>query len=504
MAFLRMENITKRFPGTVAVRSVTIDCRAGEVLGLVGENGAGKSTLMNVLGGVHQPDEGTIYINDVPKRFRGYSDARRAGVGVVYQNLSLLSDITVAENIVMGGWPRGKGRLISWSRIDETAKKLLARVGLEIDHRTLVSSLGMPERQLVEIAKVINQDPDIVVFDEPTAPLSRREVEQLFRVIGELKDAGKSVIFISHRLEEVLRISDRLTVMKDAEVVVTDDTEHFDEDRIISSMVGRDIQELFPPKVAIDSDAPETLHFSAVLERSDARVEFVARRGEILGFGGLQGQGQLDTLRALFGLGGCSHLHVSVADEPVRISHPRDAMSAGIAMVPDNRLQYGVFSGRTVRENLTVSTLQARAHFGVVDRRAETEAVRESIEQLSVRLSSPEQPIESLSGGNMQKVVVGRWLLFNPRVVIALEPTQGIDVGTKQQLYTLLRQLADEGIVVVLYTTDMLELVGLCNRVLVMNHGMLTGNISGGDISEESIMRAAVSSENILQERSAG
>jgi ribose transport system ATP-binding protein len=495
---LEMRGIVKTFAGTCAVNGVDFSVRRGEVHGLVGENGAGKSTLMKVIGGVHLPDNGTILLDGKQQRFADYAEARSAGIGIVYQELSLLPELSVGENIVLGIWPRSSSGLIRWDDIRKVSRSVLKSIDVDIDPGILVSSLPMAQRQMVEIGKVLAQEPDLIIFDEPTAPLSRDEVSILFKIFEDLKRRGKAIIFISHRLEEVLNVSDRITVMKDGTVVVTDDAEAFDHDRLISSMVGREMSEIFPPKKGPQADAREILTFDGILRRTGTRVAFSVREGEVTAIGGLQGQGQFEVLQSIFGVGGCDEVRVTVDGKPVPVKSPRQAMRHGIALIPENRTEESVFLILSTLENLAAATIDRRKRLGLIDRREERRVVSDMVNQLSVRISSLRQTGGSLSGGNMQKLVLGKWLIFNPRVIVLLEPTKGVDVATKQQIYLLVRQLADSGVAVLVSTSDMLELIGMCDRVLVMNRGYLTACLEGEAIDEENIMRASVSHEDIL------
>lgn len=496
--FLEMQGIVKMFQATCALNGVDFDCAHGEVHGLVGENGAGKSTLMKVLVGVLSPDKGRTLINGEERRFANYSEARKAGIGVVYQELSLLPQLTVAENIAMGVWPKNQLGLIDWDTIRATSNGILKSIGVEIDPDLLVRSLPVALRQMVEIGKMLAQKPELIIFDEPTAALSHDEVMVLFRLINDLKKQGKGVIFISHRLEEVLAISDRITVMKDGQEVITDATSNLNELKLISCMVGREISEMFPPKHARQRHPRELFTYDSVLNRSRSRVAFSIREGEVLGVGGLQGQGQLELLHSIFGLGGCEELKISINGQETSIKNPRQAMGQGIALIPENRNEEGVFLILSSLANLAATTIDRRQKLLFIDKRAEYQIVRDMINQLSIRATSYRQIAQSLSGGNMQKLVVGKWLIFNPRVIVLLEPTKGVDVATKRQIYLLIRQLADSGVAVVLKTSDMIELVGLCDRVLVMNQGFLTASLSGEEITEERIMEASVSDRQII------
>jgi ABC-type sugar transport system ATPase subunit len=496
--FLEMQGIEKTFYGTRAVNGVDFNCARGEVHGLVGENGAGKSTLMKVLVGVHSPEKGKILINGEERKFADYSEARKAGIGIVYQELSLLPQLTVAENIAMGAWPKNQLGLINWKTIRATSNQVLKSIGIEIDPDLLVSSLPIALRQMVEIGKMLTQKPELVIFDEPTAPLSHDEVMVLFNLINDLKKQGNGIIFISHRLDEVLTISDRITVLKDGQKVITDATKNFNEQKLISSMVGRDISEVFPPKPTPLGQQRDLFTYDSVLNRSNSRVTFSIREGEVLGVGGLQGQGQLELLHSIFGLGGCEDLKISINGQKTSVKNPRQAMRHGIALIPENRNEEGVFLTLSCLANLAATTIDRQQRVGFIDKRAELQSVRDMVNRLSIKISSTRQLAQSLSGGNMQKLVLGKWLIFNPKIIVLCEPTKGVDVGTKQQVYILIRQLADSGVAVIVNTSEMIELIGLCDRVLIMNHGFLTASLSDDEITEERIMEASVSNTNII------
>jgi ribose transport system ATP-binding protein len=491
--------IEKSFAGTQAVKGVDFTCQGGEIHGLVGENGAGKSTLMKMLGGVYIPDGGQILLRGQQVNFRDYAQARQAGIGVVYQELSLLPELTVGENIVLGVWPKGKNRLIDWKEISQVSRSVLKEINVDLDPNILVGSLPMALRQMVEIGKVLAQESELIIFDEPTAPLSHDEVELLFKILKDLKQRGKGIIFISHRLDEVLEISDRITVMKDGQVVATEPTAQFDHQRLISSMVGREISDIFPVKPALQPDAQELFTFDGVLQRYGKRVAFSVHKGEVTAIGGLQGQGQIELLQSIFGMDGCDEMKITIHGQPVTVHNPRQAMQHGIALVPENRNEEGAFLILSVLENLAASTVDRRKKFGLIQKAEEKNAAGSMIDRLSIKISSPRQAVQSLSGGNMQKVVLGKWLIFDPRVIVLLEPTKGVDVATKQQIYLLIRQLADQGVAVIVNTSDMLELIGLCDRVLVMNQGFLTARLEGEAITEENIMQASVSRTDIMQ-----
>ncbi len=492
---LEMKNITKSFPGTLAVDSVGFDCRSGEVHCLVGENGAGKSTLMKMLAGIHQPDSGTIFIDGAKCILRNNAEARKNGIGVVYQELSLLPDCSVAENISMGMWPR-RGIRIDWQKINKIAEDVLSGVNLRIKPDELISGLPMAVRQMVEIGKVLSQQPKLIIFDEPTASLSKEEVKILFGIIRKLRDEGKGIIYISHRLEEVFELADRVTVMKDGKKVVTDNISAFDENKLISKMVGRDLKEVFPPKAEKSNDK-KIFSMSVKYLPESKPVSLSVNEGEVLGIGGLQGQGQIKLLQSIFGLEAVDELSVMIHGRKLNVRNQADAVRLKIALVPENRGEEGVFSGASVYENLAAATLDMRKKAGFIKKKQEKSDVDRMVKELAVKISSDLQPADSLSGGNMQKLVIGKWLLADPDVIILLEPTRGVDVGTKQQIYRIIRKLADEKAAVIIYTSDMLELIGVSDRVMVMNHNCFTAELQGDEITEENIMKGAVAAFDI-------
>lgn len=494
---LKISGVVKSFPGTVAVNKVDFVCKKGEIHGLVGENGAGKSTLMKILAGVHRPDKGQIFISNKERTFRNYSEARKAGVGIVYQELSLLPDLSIAENIYMGIWIK-KGRFIDWEEIKKKSKVILNEIGIDINPDELVSALPMAIRQMVEIAKVLTQNPEIIIFDEPTAALSIDEVNRLFKILMDLKEKGKAVIFISHRLKEVLDISDVITVMKDGQVIITEKTDYFNEDKLISAMVGREFSEIFPSKTNNISKEEKIFSFQGILKKSKKRVDFILSKGEVLGIGGLQGQGQIDLLQSIFGLGGCTEIKMTVFNKKIEVKNPIQAIRAGISLIPENRNEEGIFLLLSVLQNIASSTIDSRQSWGLVKRKRERGVVENISSELSIKLISLDQTAQSLSGGNLQKLVLAKWLLVDPKVIVMLEPTKGVDVGTKQEIYRLIRRLAKKGVAIIVYTSEMLELVGLCDRVLIMNHGFFTASLERKKITEENIMKSSVSNINLL------
>jgi len=495
---LRMNEIVKSFPGTLAVNKANFVCNKGEIHALIGENGAGKSTLMKLLAGIYMPDRGEIFIKGEEKIFRNYSEAKKAGIGIIYQELSLFPELSIAENVYMGIWLKKK-RLINWDEISNRSKIILNKIGINIDPDELVSSLPMALRQMVEIAKVLTQNPEIIVFDEPTAPLSRKEVVKLFKILKDLKQKGKGIIFISHRLKEVLEISDVITIMKDGKEVITENASYFDEDKIISYMVGRKFTEIFPEKAKIIKEEEEIFSFQGILKKYQKKIVFSVSRGEILGVGGLQGQGQIDVLNSIFGLGGCKDAKIKIFDKEIKVKSIFQAIKAGISLIPENRNEESIFLILSILENIAAPTIDKRQTLGLIQKQVENKIIKGVVGKLSIRMTSVDQIAQSLSGGNLQKLAIGKWLISEPKVIIMIEPTKGVDVATKQQIYRFIREFTENGIAVIIYTSDMLELIGECDRVLIMNYGFLTANLKKNEITEENIMKASVSDINLLE-----
>ncbi|MBX6321783.1 MAG: ATP-binding cassette domain-containing protein [Rhodospirillaceae bacterium] len=489
---LSVEGIVKTFPGVRALAGVAFDCRAGEIHGLVGENGAGKSTLMRVLAGVHAPDAGTIRLRGTPVAFDGPQAARRLGIAMVYQDTRLVGELDVAQNVWLGHEPGG-GLIMDRAAMERETARLMARLGIAIDPRRRVAELSTAERQLVEIARALATDAAVLILDEPTSALAAGEVERLFAVLDGLRREGRSIVFISHRIPEVLRITDRVTVMKDGEVMATLDTAAADAGTLVRLMVGRDIAMAFPPKAA----APGAVR----LEVSDLSVpgrlggvSFVLRAGEIVGLGGIQGSGQRTIARAAAGLMPAQG-EVRLDGQSVLGIGARRAIARGLVYVPADRRRESLFLPHSLRENVAVPHLTRWSRAGILERGREAAAAARTIERLAVRTPSPEQAVSALSGGNQQKVVFGRWLLAEPKVLILDEPTQGVDVATKLELYRLVREQAARGTAVLLLSSDVLELIGLCDRVLVVAQGRIVDEVPSQELSEERIVGAAVTSE---------
>ena len=487
---LRVQGVSKRFPGVNALTQVSFDTIGGEVHALVGENGAGKSTLMKILAGVYQPDEGQLFWDGSPIHFRTPAEAQKAGISIIYQEFNLLPHLTVAENILLNREPRNRLGFVSWKAMNRQARELLATLETDIDPETPLNDLTVAQQQLVEIVKSLAVEARLIIMDEPTAALNPVEVSHLFHVAERLKSRGAGVVFISHRLEEVLKISQRVTVMKDGQVVTTQPTSTLDKDAIVRHMVGRDLKDIFPPRRSPKAEAA-LLSVRNLSTPVLQRVSLDVRPGEIVGLAGLEGQGQRELARALFGVetirGGEIYMH----GEPVRLASPRHAIAHGIAMVSDDRKGDGLALKLGVRENVALPNLPMFARRGFVQSRAEHGSIKTVIEQLAIKTPTMEQPVRLLSGGNQQKAVLGKWLVQSPRLMIIIEPTRGIDIGAKVEVYHLVHRLAQEGMGIVMVSGELLELIGLSHRILVMHRGTVAAELPADTATEESIMRAA-------------
>ncbi|HMN86869.1 MAG TPA: ATP-binding cassette domain-containing protein, partial [Bauldia sp.] len=485
---LAVEGISKSFPGVQALAGVSFDCRAGEVHALVGENGAGKSTLMRILAGVHQPDSGVIRVGGRPVTLAGPAEARRLGIAMVYQDTRLVPDLDVAQNIFLGREPGGV--LVDAAAMRAESARLLARLGEAMDVRTPVRDLSIAERQLVEIARALTTEARVLILDEPTSALTPPDVERLFAILSDLRAAGTSIVFISHRLPEVFAIADRISVMKDGELVGSVATAATSPEAIVAMMVGRDLSVAFPPRN--ETPGPDIL--TAGRLAVDGRLEpatFAVRSGEILGLGGITGSGQEALVRALFGLEPASGT-LTLDGKAIHIRSPAEAIAAGIVYLPADRRGEGMFLPHSVRENIALPHLADWARLGIVDGGREAAAVDGQIDALAIKTPSPEQPVGLLSGGNQQKVAFARWLLSSPRIFIFDEPTQGVDVGTKIEIYRIIRDIAARGIGVIVVSSDVIELIGLSDRILVVARGRIVDEVKGAEATEERIVGRAV------------
>jgi D-xylose transport system ATP-binding protein len=497
--FLEMRGITKSFPGVRALDGVSLDLRRGEAHALVGENGAGKSTLMKILGGVypHGTYGGEILIEGHEQRFARVRDAEGAGIAVIYQELSLVKEMTVGENIFLGRAPRRFG-VVRWDELYRRATELLAGLRLKVDPRTPVKNLGIGQQQLVEIAKALSQDARILVLDEPTAALTGSEVETLFGILGDLRARSVAMIYISHKLEEVFRLADRITVLRDGRTVGTNATSEWTETSVIARMVGREVGDIYPQaehergEVAFEARNVSVADPNVAGKRIVDGVSFKVRRGEVVGIAGLMGAGRSDLLMAIFGAhAGRTSGEVLIEGKRVVIKSPADAIRHGLGFVTEDRKRFGLVLDQTILNNMTLAGLKKLSGRFVTNTDAEAAAGERASKELRVKANSIFTIAGTLSGGNQQKVVLAKWLLTNPKVLFLDEPTRGIDVGAKQEIYAQINRLARAGLAIVLVSSELPEVLGLSDRVLVLHEGKLTGEFTRNEATPEAVMFCA-------------
>jgi L-arabinose transport system ATP-binding protein len=494
---LRVESLSKRFAGVQALQDVHIDVRAGEVLALMGENGAGKSTLLKILSGDYQPDSGRLLLDGEPVLFGAPAEARKSGVRVIYQEPEIVPHVSVAENVYTGALPRRRGRLLDRKALDARVRADLERYGFAHVLRpdTLGSRLSAAQRQLVEILRALTSDVRVIAFDEPTSSLSEHEVDALFALIRRLRDDGKAIIYVSHRMKEIFRVADRVAVLRDGRLVGQRSVAETSEDELVRMMVGRDLSAMFRREHTGAASGHAVLSLQHLTTDDVTDVSFDVHAGEVLGLTGLVGAGRSELVRAVVGDLPIRSGHVIVDGEPVRLRSPRDAVRAGIGLAPEERKADALILTRTVRDNASLAVLDRLSRFRFVRRAREREVVRRYVQQLRVRTPSIEEEVRRLSGGNQQKVVLARWLARRPKVLILDEPTRGIDVGAKAEIYSLIDQLASDGVAVLVISSELPEILGLADRIIVMQHGRLTGELSRNEATEERILALAMADQ---------
>ena len=490
---LRLNEITKTFPGVIALDRVHLEIRRGEVHALCGENGAGKSTLMKIISGAQQFTSGEMLFDDESVNFKNTKEARDLGISMIYQEFNLIPHLSIAENLFVGNVPVYKSGRINWRELEKDAVQLLEKVGLDLPVRTPVAELSTGEAQMVEIAKCLSADARLIIMDEPTASLTDKEIHYLFDIVKKLKEHGISIIYISHRLDEIFRISDRITVFRDGRYIATEKTSETSHDELVRMMVGRNIEELYPERPEDQPDAGDLLFRVEGLGDGESLkdITFGVRPGEILGLAGLLGSGNIRTGKLLAGYYGKYDGTVSLDGRELHIKNPKDAIDNGISCVSDDRKKEGLVLIRSVRENISLATLHRlikKWPLRKIDSRREDQIVKKQISNLNIKVFSPAQITGNLSGGNQQKVVFGKMLETKPKLLILIEPTRGIDIGAKAEIYKIMRELAGAGIGVILVSSDLPELIGMSDRALVMRGGKIVKELQRNELSQERVL----------------
>jgi ribose transport system ATP-binding protein len=489
---LEFKGISKAFFGIKALTDVSFDLRRGEVHALLGENGAGKSTLLNILNGVFPQDAGEIMYKSERVNIRTPFHAKQLGINLVHQELQLVPELTVAQNIFLGCEPTSLPRVIDAKKMFETADELLAKLDVDFSSREVVKNLSVAQRQMVEIAKAMRQESQILALDEPTSSLTTKEIEKLFEIIAQLKQAGTTIIYVSHRLEEVFSIADRATVLKDGHYVGTYDVADLDKPRLISLMVGRNVENLVRSQRSKPAGDPVLEVRDLKLSKEQQGNSFSLKRGEVLGIAGLVGSGRSEIVRAIFGADKDVEGEILVKGSAVRIKTPEDAVRCGIALIPEDRKLEGFVPIVSNELNINLSSLRDYSAYGVQKSKALQQNALDHMKLLKVNPLNPKINTRNLSGGNQQKVVLAKWLSTKAEIMIFDEPTRGIDVGAKSEIYRLINELAEREYSLIIISSELVEIVGLCDRVLVMYEGVINGELEGDDITEENILYLAM------------
>ncbi len=488
MAFtpmLALNDITKCFPGVRALKNVSFTLNRGEIVGLAGENGAGKSTLIKILGGVHQPDDGSILLDGQPVRITNTHASLALGISIIYQELSLVPELSVAENLYLGALPSIGGR-IDRKRLYENSQEILDILGLSISPRSKVGSLSISVQQLVEIGKALARDARILVMDEPTSSLGREDADRLFHTMRGLRDKGYGIIFISHRLEEIFAVTDRIAVLRDGEVVETRKSLDWDIDSLVFAMVNRRIDQFYPKRVL---PIGETVLTAENLENRLIRnISFSLHAGEILGVAGLVGSGRTELLKTLYGVHKLRRGRLALFGRDIRLASPKQALAHGVAMVPENRKTEGLILEDTVKENVVLSVLRKIARFEIIRQKSINEIADKAVKYFEIRTPSRNQKVVRLSGGNQQKIIFARNAEVEPRILLLDEPTRGIDIGSKVDIYNRILDFAAAGAAILLVSSDLTEILGMTDRVLVMKEGAMVADLKTGETDAKTIM----------------
>lgn len=493
---LSMEGISKYFPGVKALEGVQLELKRGEVHALLGENGAGKSTLMKILAGIYKPDTGTMTYKNENVVWSDPLDARSNGISVIHQELNIASNMSIAENILLGTpLPKNRLGLVDWTQVNNKVEHFLRTIDSELHPQALVSSLSVAEQQMIEIVRAISFNTDVLIMDEPTATLTAKEIDKLFSIIRDLKQQGVAIIYISHRMEEIFQIADQCTVLRDGEWVSSLPVEETSSDHLIQLMVGRELKDLFQrpnQEKNLGERAPvlEVKEMTDTTKVTDAQLQVYP--GEVVGVSGLVGAGRTELSRAIFGSSDLKSGKVWVNGQSVDLSSPGNAINQGVALVPESRKEQGLFLDMSVKENILMAVKKRYQKLGALQWRKLNRLAQEYIEKLNIKVASPDQKVVNLSGGNQQKVVIARWLCMNPNVLLLDEPTRGVDVGAKSEIYKIIHELAAEGLGVLLISSELPEILGVSDRVLVMHEGKIRANLPREEATQERIMYYAM------------
>lgn len=490
---LEMNGICKSFPGVKALDNAQLKVRPGTVHALMGENGAGKSTLMKCLFGIYSKDEGEILLDGEQVQITNPYDALKKGVAMVHQELQPIPERSVAENIYCGNYPKKLGFMIDHKKMYKDAERLLKEVKMDFDPKTKLSSLSVSQMQAIEIAKAVSANAKIIIMDEPTSSLTQNEVENLFDIINSLKEKGISIIYISHKMDEILSISDDITIMRDGQYIGTWSAKELTIDMIVTKMVGRELKNLYPPKFNTPGETIlEVEDITSVSDRSFKKISFSLKKGEILGIGGLVGAQRSELFEAIFGIRGIKEGSITYKGKKIKIRHPQDAIKQGIALLTEDRRATGIFGVLPISDNVSIASLDKYLKMGIFLEHGKIEnLVKDNVKKLSIKTPSSKTKIQSLSGGNQQKVIISRWLANDPDVFILDEPTRGIDVGAKYEIYSIIAELARQGKSIIMISSELPELIGMSDRILVMCDGKLSGEVAKDEATQENIMTLA-------------
>lgn len=487
---LALDGITKTFPGVTALSNVSLRLYPGQVTALVGENGAGKSTVVKILTGIYQPTEGRILVDGEATRFATARAAADAGITAIHQETVLFDELSVAENIFLGHAPRGRFGLMDWASMTRNAQAILDEIGAEIDPGARLRDLGIANKHLVAIARALSIDARVVIMDEPTAALSHKEIQELYELVEQLKDQGKAILFISHKFDEIFRIADNYTVFRDGQLIGEGRIAEVDNDALVRMMVGREVDSIFPARTSSPGETVlEVAGYNHPTEFAD--IGFSLRKGEILGFYGLVGAGRSEFMQSLFGITRPSGGTVRIDGSPVTIRSPADAVGYGIVYVPEDRGKQGAIAPLPIFQNVTLPSLTRTSRNGFIRISEEFKLTRTFTERLDLRAASLATPVESLSGGNQQKVVIAKWLATEPKVIILDEPTKGIDIGSKAAVHAFMAELAALGLAIVMVSSEIPEVLGMSDRIIVMREGRIVAEVAGDDMTPETLVRHA-------------